>query len=112
MELEHIFLETTDEPTSETTTPKTTSGETASLDLLGNITVELSIELGTKKMSIQDILQLTKNSVIKLDKPIGEALDIRANGNLIARGEIVTTTNGYGIRLTQIIAKSKSQDLL
>lgn len=75
-------------------------------DLLLDIDVALSIELGTRKMQIKDVLKLGKNSIIELDKAAGDPLDIRANGNLIARGEVVVANDKYGIRLTEVINKS------
>ena len=80
------------------------------LNLLFDIDVSLSIELGTKKMLIKDILNLGKNSVIELDKSAGEPLDIKVNGNLIARGEVVVVNDKYGVRLTEVVNKSKRME--
>lgn len=77
------------------------------LDLLVDIDINLSIELGSKKMLIKDILKLTKNSMIELDKAAGDPLDIRANGHLIARGEVVVINDKYGIRITEVVNRTK-----
>lgn len=87
--------------------PKVSAGEDSKLDLLLDIDVALSIELGSKKMQIKDVLKLGKNSVVELDKSAGDPLDIKANGNLIARGEVVVVNDKYGIRLTEVVNKSK-----
>lgn len=84
-----------------------TSSEKPELDMVLDIDVDLSIELGSKLMKLSDLLQLSKNSIIELDKPAGEPLDIKVNGALIARGEVVVVNGKYGIRLSEIVSKSK-----
>jgi flagellar motor switch protein FliN len=79
----------------------------ATLDLLSDIDINISIELGSKRMFIKDILKLARNSIIDLDKSAGDPLDIKANGNLIARGEVVVVNQKYGIRVTEVISRSK-----
>ena len=79
----------------------------AKLDLVLDIGIELTIELGSKLVKLKELLQLNKNSIIELDKNSGEPLDVKANGQLIARGEVVTINDKYGLRLTEIVSKSK-----
>lgn len=77
------------------------------LDLLLDIGVDLTIELGSQNMKIKDLLKLNKNSVVELSKGAGEPLEIKVNGHLIARGEVVVVNENYGVRLTEVVSKSK-----
>ena len=92
--------------TSQTSTSKQEATD-SKFDMLLDIDVSLTIELGSKKMKIKEVLKLGKNAVIELDKAAGDPLDVRANGNLIARGEVVVVNDKYGIRLTDVVNKSK-----
>ena len=77
------------------------------LDLLLDVPLDLSVELGRARMSIQDLLNLSPGSVIELDKIAGEALDILINGRLVARGEAVVVNDKFGIRITDIVSPSE-----
>jgi len=74
------------------------------LERILDIPLEVSVELGRSRMLINKLLQLGAGSVIELNKPSGEPLDILINGRLIARGEVVVIQGKYGIRLTDIIS--------
>ncbi|MCB5362829.1 flagellar motor switch protein FliN [Pusillimonas sp. CC-YST705] len=76
---------------------------TSDIDLILDIPVQLSVELGRTRMTIKNILQLGQGSVIELDGLAGEPMDIYVNGYLIAQGEVVVVDDRYGIRLTDII---------
>lgn len=80
---------------------------TRRLDLLLDVPLDVSVELGRSRMTIQDLLGLTPGSVIELDKIAGEPLDIVVNDRLIARGEAVVINDKFGIRITDIISKSE-----
>lgn len=73
------------------------------LELVKDIPVVLTVELGRTDMVIQDILELTPGKVIELDRLAGEPLDILVNGTLLARGEVVVVDENFGVRLTSII---------
>ena len=75
-------------------------------DLLRNIPVTISVEVGRTSLPIKALMQLTQGSVVELDRLAGEALDLLVNNTLVARGEIVLVNERYGIRLTQIVPKS------
>jgi flagellar motor switch protein FliN len=77
------------------------------LELLLDVPLDLSVELGRARMSIQDLLNLSPGSVIELDKIAGEALDILINGRLVARGEAVVVNDKFGIRITDIVSPSE-----
>jgi len=75
-----------------------------SLELLLDIPLEITAELGRTRMIINDLLQLGQGSVIELNKLAGEPLEILVNQKLIARGEVVVVNEKFGIRLTDIIS--------
>lgn len=76
------------------------------IDMIMDIPVQLSVELGRTKLTIKNILQLGQGSVVELDGLAGEPMDIFVNGYLIAQGEVVVVDEKYGIRLTDIITPS------
>jgi flagellar motor switch protein FliN/FliY len=73
------------------------------LEMIRDIQVTLTVELGRTDMIIQEILELTPGKVIELDKLAGEPLDILVNGRLLARGEVVVVDENFGIRITSIV---------
>ncbi|MFM7469185.1 MAG: flagellar motor switch protein FliN [Vampirovibrionales bacterium] len=74
------------------------------LDLLMDIPLELKVQLGKSDLPLKQVLDLTKGSIIELDRVAGEAVDLLANERLIARGEVVVIEENFGIRITQIIS--------
>lgn len=80
---------------------------TPSLDVILDIPVTLSMEVGSTNLSIRNLLQLNQGSVVELDRLAGEALDVKVNGTLIAHGEVVVVNEKFGIRLTDIISPSE-----
>lgn len=87
--------------------PLPASGETPSgqnIDLLLDVTLKVTVELGRATMAIKDILALGPGSVIELDKLAGEAVDIMVNDRLIARGEVVVVDENFGVRVTDIVS--------
>jgi len=74
----------------------------SSIDLLRDVPLQVSAELGHTKMIVKDILRLGVGSVIELDKEIGQPLDLMVNNKLIARGEVVEIDGNFGIRVTEI----------
>lgn len=77
------------------------------LDLIMDIPVQLTVELGRTKMPIKSLLQLAQGSVVELNAMAGEPLDVLINGFLIAQGEVVVVNDKLGIRLTDIITPSE-----
>ncbi len=89
------------------------AGETSQdLDLILDIPVTLTVELGRTKIPIKHILQLAQGSVIELDALAGEPMDVLVNGCLIAQGEVVVVNEKFGIRLTDIVTPSERMRLL
>jgi flagellar motor switch protein FliN/FliY len=87
-----------------TTPQKDKDSSSRRLDMLLDVPLEVNVELGRTRMTIQDLLQLGPGSVIELDKVAGEALDILVNGRLVARGEAVVVNDKFGIRITDIVS--------
>lgn len=81
-------------------TPRPADSE---IDMIKDIPVQLSVELGRTRLTIRNILQLSQGSVVELDGLAGEPMDIYVNGYLIAQGEVVVVDEKYGIRVTDII---------
>ncbi|NDF14579.1 flagellar motor switch protein FliN [bacterium] len=75
-----------------------------SLDFILDIPLKVTVELGRTKMSVRDILQLVQGSVVELSKFAGEPLEVLVNDRLVARGEVVTVNEKFGIRLTDILS--------
>lgn len=77
------------------------------LEMIMDIPVKLSVELGRTKITIKQLLELAQGSVIELDGLAGEPMDILINGYLIAQGEVVVVDDKYGIRITEIVTPSE-----
>ncbi|SFA38207.1 flagellar motor switch protein FliN/FliY [Anoxybacillus pushchinoensis] len=80
--------------------------EPRNLDMLLDIPLQVTVELGRTKRSVQDILSLSSGSIIELDKLAGEPVDILVNNKLIAKGEVVVIDENFGVRVTSIISQS------
>jgi flagellar motor switch protein FliN/FliY len=78
--------------------------ETQNLDLILDIPLTVTVELGRSKMLINDLLQLGQGSVIELTKLVGEPLEVLVNDKLVARGEVVVVNDKFGVRLTDIVS--------
>lgn len=83
-----------------------TSNEQSNLNMLLDIPLKVTVELGRTKKTIKDILDLTQGSIVELDKLAGEPVDILVNGKLIAEGEVVVIEENFGVRVTDIISQS------
>lgn len=79
------------------------AGSPQGFDMILDIPVRLTVELGRTKISIRNLLQLAHGSVVELDGLAGEPMDVLVNGTLIAQGEVVVVNDKFGIRLTDII---------
>jgi flagellar motor switch protein FliN/FliY len=77
------------------------------IDLVLDIPVNVTVELGRAKMQIRNLLALSYGSVVELDVLAGEPLDVMVNGCLIAQGEVVIVNDRYGIRLTDIVTPTE-----
>ncbi len=87
------------------TTP--VSGDGGNFELLAEVELEVTVELGRRRIPLADVLRLTTGSVIELEKLVGEPLEVYANGRLIAEGEAVVIDEQFGVRITNLVSSSK-----
>jgi len=83
------------------------SPEDLKLDVILDVPVTISMEIGRTKINIRNLLQLNQGSVIELDRFAGEPMDVFVNGTLIAHGEVVVVNDKFGIRLTDVISPTE-----
>jgi len=87
--------------------PTSATGAGNDIDMVLDIPVQLTVELGRTRIPIKHILQLAQGSVVELDALAGEPMDVLVNGYLIAQGEVVVVNDKFGIRLTDIVTPSE-----
>lgn len=78
------------------------TGVLGNLELVKDVKMNVTVELGRTNLPLKEVLQLGENSVIKLDRLAGESIDLLVNGRLIARGEVVVIGNNFGIKVTEV----------
>ncbi len=79
----------------------------ANMDVILDIPVTISMEIGRTQISIRNLLQLNQGSVVELDRLAGEPMDVLVNGTLVAHGEVVVVNEKFGIRLTDVISPAE-----
>lgn len=79
------------------------------IDLLGDVDLDVSIELGRTEMLVEDVLKLQSGSVVELDKLAGDPVDVYVNGRLVARGEVLVLNDNFCIRVSEIVADLEEQ---
>ncbi|HSF27034.1 MAG TPA: flagellar motor switch protein FliN [Actinomycetes bacterium] len=90
-------------------TPRTRpASHSAGLELLRDVEMEVTAELGRTRMTVRELLSLTPGAVVELDRAAGSPADLLVNGTLIARGEVVVVDEEFGIRITEIVAPAES----
>ena len=77
------------------------------IDLIKDVPMEITVELGRASKRISEILDFGIGTVVELDKLVGESLDVLANGKIIAKGEVVVVDENYGIRITEILTNQR-----
>jgi len=82
------------------------------LKLLMDIPLEISVEIGNKLMSIDEILKISPNSVVELNRYINQPIDIKVNGKLIAKGQLYTVEGNFGVKITEIITPEERLKLI
>jgi flagellar motor switch protein FliN/FliY len=87
--------------------PQGGSGATAGIDLLLDVALDVSVELGRARLTIAELLALRAGSVVELDKLAGEPADILVNGTPIARGEVVVVDEKFGVRVVEVVSQAK-----
>ena len=82
-------------------------GNDVNLDVVLDIPVNLSMEIGRTRISIRNLLQLNQGSVVELERLAGEPMDVLVNGTLVAHGEVVVVNEKFGIRLTDVVSPAE-----
>lgn len=88
-------------------TTAATSANDVNLDVILDVAVTLSMEVGRARIPIRNLLQLNQGSVVELERAAGEPLDVYANGTLIAHGEVVVVNERFGVRLTDVVSPAE-----
>jgi flagellar motor switch protein FliN/FliY len=84
--------------------PAAAGGSDVNIDVILDVPVTLSLEVGRTRLPIRSLLQLSQGSVVELERAAGESLDVFVNGTLVAHGEVVVVNEKFGIRLTDVIS--------
>lgn len=87
--------------------PSKAGGSDKKIDLLLDIPLQVSVEVGRARILVRDLLQMQEGTLIELDKLAGEPLDLYVNSRLIARGEAVVVNEKFGLRLTDVVSPSE-----
>lgn len=77
------------------------------MDLILDIPVSVTVEIGRTKLTIRNLLQLNQGGIVPLDRLAGDPLDVLVNGTLVAHGEVVVVNDKFGVRLTDIVSKAE-----
>lgn len=83
--------------------PGAGSGAAADLDLLADVELSVTVELGRVRMRIRDLLRLHEGSVVELDRVVGSPVDVVVNGSVVARGDVVVVGDELGVRITELV---------
>ncbi|OGP95684.1 MAG: flagellar motor switch protein FliN [Deltaproteobacteria bacterium RBG_19FT_COMBO_56_10] len=83
------------------------NGQIGNMDMILDIPLSVSVELGRTRMIVKDLLQLSQGAVVELEKLAGEPMEILVNGRLIARGEAVVVNDKFGVKLTDIVSPTE-----
>lgn len=105
--LDEQLLGQDNDPSSSDARPPEVTDPLQDINLIMDIPVQLTVELGRTRMTIKELLRLTQGSIVPLDGLAGEPLDILINNYLIAQGEVVVVNDKYGVRITDIITPSE-----
>jgi flagellar motor switch protein FliN len=86
-----------------------TGGE-VNLELILDVAVTLSLEVGSTRLPVRELLQLSQGSILELDRLAGEPLDVLVNGIRVARGEVVVVNDNFGVRLTEVVSPNERME--
>lgn len=92
---------------NQASTALTQDTDSEKMELILDIPVSVSVEIGRTKMNIRNLLQLNQGGIVALDRLAGEPLDVLVNGTLVAHGEVVVVNDKFGVRLTDIVSKAE-----
>ena len=101
------------ETARKTTGQKPAKTETAKgLDLLYDIPLEVSVELGRVNLPVRQVVELGKGSIVEIDKAAGDPVDVLVNGKKVAKGEVVVVEDNFAVRITEILSKTERMQKL
>jgi flagellar motor switch protein FliN/FliY len=83
--------------------------DSRNLDLLMNVSLAVTAELGRCTMRVSDVLKIGKGSIVELDRLAGSAIDVLVNDRLVARGEVVAVDDRFGVRITEVVARKATR---
>jgi len=86
--------------------PGTADTRAADLDLLADVDLVVTVELGRVRLKVRDLLRLGEGSVVELDRAAGAAVDVLVNGSLVARGDVVVVDDELGVRITELLKRT------
>jgi len=101
------FDRLTADPTAAAVTEATVGSGDVNLEVILEVPVTLSMEVGRTRIPIRNLLQLNQGSVVELERTAGEPLDVFVNGTLVAHGEVVVVNDKFGIRLTDVVSPAE-----
>ncbi len=99
--------ETTVDKANLASSTMTQGSDPEKMELILDIPVSITVEIGRTKMTIRNLLQLNQGGIVALDRLAGEPLDLLVNGTLVAHGEVVVVSDKFGVRLTEIVSKEE-----
>ena len=85
--------------------PGVNAAAAADIELLNDVEMTVTVELGRTRLKVRDLLKMTEGSLIELGRGIGEAVDVLVNGSVIARGDVVVVDDELGIRITEFVSR-------
>jgi flagellar motor switch protein FliN len=89
--------------------PRPAAGGSENIDMLMDVNLQFTVELGRTQMPVRQILELQNGSVVELDRIAGDAVDVFINEHLMARGEVVVVDDKFGVRITELISPTKGK---
>lgn len=87
-------------------------GASGGIDMLGDVDLDVTIELGRTEMLVEDVLRLASGSIVELNKLAGDPVDVYVNGRLIARGEVLVLNDNFCIRISEILADVQEDEVI
>lgn len=89
--------------------PPAASRPEMGLDFLGDVDVQVRVELGSSKLNVKDVLKLGSGSVVALDSLVGDPVNVFVNDRLVARGEVLVVHDNFAIRITEVVPQAKAE---
>ena len=102
-EIRDVNIGNVDGTASETTSARPESLNEANIELLLDVSLSITVELGRTRMKLSQILELQHGSVVELDRPAGDPVDIFVNDRMVAHGEVVVVDDKFGVRITEMV---------